>query len=385
MVSISRRADAAMSEYVRARLQHLLEELADVAEPTPPGQPADPNETAPVRPGPGAKTVIPVPEPSDEGPSPPRRGTAVAATPTQQAGSAGSAVAGAHRMVLPSDRLVPPRHARIGVGGRDGGPVADRSPAVAGPSQLTEPVELHRRAKPAEPASVGTGIDRTEVIIRAREFARSHVVVIGVVMLVGLVLTGALVLRARPVAIGQPTQSASPDTAGSGAPPSTSSRPTPGGRGTATSTPRPPILVHVLGAVRTPGVVQLAQGARVQDAIRAAGGLTKNAEPGQLNLAQVLTDGQQVIVGTTGDPAGRVSGGQPGDASSGSAAPTEQIDLNTASKEQLESLPGVGPVTAASIVAWRGEHGRFSRIEELQEVDGIGPKTYAQIAPHVRV
>ena len=118
-----------------------------------------------------------------------------------------------------------------------------------------------------------------------------------------------------------------------------------------TSKPSSKIVVHVFGAVRHPGLVRLPNNSRVQDAIDAAGGLTNRADPGEINLAQLL---------------GRWS-------------------ANHASQPQLEELPGVGPVTAQAILAWRQQHGRFSRIEELQEVDGIGPKTYAEIAPHVRV
>ncbi|HZA32027.1 MAG TPA: ComEA family DNA-binding protein, partial [Propionibacteriaceae bacterium] len=155
---------------------------------------------------------------------------------------------------------------------------------------------------------------------------------------------------------------------------------------TATSSPRPRIVVHVLGAVRRPGLVRLPQGSRVQDAIEAAGGLRSSAAPGELNLAQILTDGQQIMVGSRSHPGGRLSdggGGRAGSSSSSGSSP--QVDLNSATAAQLDSLPGVGPVTAERILAWRTEHGGFRRVEELQEVEGIGPKTYADIAPHVRV
>ena len=98
----------------------------------------------------------------------------------------------------------------------------------------------------------------------------------------------------------------------------------------------------------------------------------------------MLADGQQVVIGTAGDPTGEVRD-QPGSATDGGSSATGAVDLNRANQSQLEELPGVGPVTAQAILTWRQQHGRFSRIEELQEVDGIGPKTYAQIAPHVRV
>jgi len=149
------------------------------------------------------------------------------------------------------------------------------------------------------------------------------------------------------------------------------------------------MLVHVMGAVRKPGVVTLPERARVRDAILAAGGLTRSANPRELNLAQILTDGQQVVIGTARRPAGEVRDTGSGPGGAGSAAPQSgsgaTVNLNSATQSQLEGLPGVGPVTAAKIIAWREEHGRFNRIEELQEVDGIGPKTYAEIVPHARV
>ena len=91
-----------------------------------------------------------------------------------------------------------------------------------------------------------------------------------------------------------------------------------------------------------------------------------------------------MVIGTAGDPAGEVRDGRESGAGSGPSAKAT-LDLNRANQAQLEELPGIGPVTAGAILTWRQQHGRFSRIEELQEVDGIGPKTYAQIAPHVRV
>ena len=150
------------------------------------------------------------------------------------------------------------------------------------------------------------------------------------------------------------------------------------------------IVVHVLGAVRRPGLVRLPEGSRVQDAIDATGGLLPSADPGEINLAQPLGDGQQVVIGTKAHPGGEVrqtgaDGGGSGGTTPGGGASVGQIDLNSASASQLDTLPGVGPVTAERIIAWRTEHRRFSRVEELQEVDGIGPKTYAQIAPRVRV
>jgi competence protein ComEA len=216
-----------------------------------------------------------------------------------------------------------------------------------------------------------------------QRFGRTHLAVICVLLAVGLITAGWLLLRARPVAVASPgdvvTVAAPVQT-----PVSTTSAST-----TASMTPSPAksasrIVVHVLGAVRQPGLVRLPENSRVQDAIEAAGGLTRRADPGELNLPQLLSDGQQVMIGTARDPAGEVRE-QQGSATGGASTATGAMDLNRASQSQLEELPGVGPVIAQTILTWREQHGRFTRIEELQEVDGIGPKTYAQIAPHVRV
>ncbi|RMB59918.1 helix-hairpin-helix domain-containing protein [Tessaracoccus antarcticus] len=144
--------------------------------------------------------------------------------------------------------------------------------------------------------------------------------------------------------------------------------------------PPPPVRVHVLGAVVSPGVVTIPAGAIVQDAVLAAGGLRQDADPAELNLAAPVSDGQQVIVGTTAAPRGEVNH-QPGTTlSSESGGP---LNLNTATASQLEDLPGVGPVLASAILAWREEHGEFTSVAELQEVSGIGPKSFAKLEPLV--
>jgi competence protein ComEA len=211
----------------------------------------------------------------------------------------------------------------------------------------------------------------------SRPFARVHLAVVTVLVLVGLVGAGWALFRSRPVAVAAPGVVVAASASGSPAAPS--------GSTSVGSSPRPEIVVHVVGAVRRPGLVRLSDGARVQDALEAAGGLTAAARPGRLNLAQLLADGQQVVIGTSGDSASEVRDGTgPAQASTGPKAATS-VDLNRATAAELEALPGVGPVTAAAILAWRAQHGRFTTVAELQQVDGIGPKTYAQIAPHVRV
>ena len=145
----------------------------------------------------------------------------------------------------------------------------------------------------------------------------------------------------------------------------------------ASPSPSPSVLVHVVGAVRRPGVVRLPAGSRVADAVEQAGGLRRNGEVGGTNLARQLTDGERIEVGAP-DRAPDVD--QPG-----SAPDPPQVDLNTATADQLDALPGVGPVTAAKILAWRSEHGRFTVVDELAEVAGIGPKTLAELRSLVRV
>lgn len=125
------------------------------------------------------------------------------------------------------------------------------------------------------------------------------------------------------------------------------------------------IVVHVAGAVNRPGVVALPQGSRAGDAIRRAGGFSRNGDRGGLNLAAKLADGQQVVV---------PSAGQVGAADASSAATGAKVSLNSATAEQLGSLDGIGPGLAAKIIAARSERGGFGSIDELADVPGIGDK-----------
>jgi competence protein ComEA len=138
----------------------------------------------------------------------------------------------------------------------------------------------------------------------------------------------------------------------------------------------------VAGKVRRPGIAVLDAGARVVDALKAAGGARAGVDLSTLNLARVLVDGEQILVGTTAP--GSVSAPTPA-APGGAPAPGELVNLNVASVAELETLPEVGPVTAAAIIAWRDTNGAFTSVEELLEVDGIGEVTLAQITPYVTV
>lgn len=143
------------------------------------------------------------------------------------------------------------------------------------------------------------------------------------------------------------------------------------------------VTVDVAGKVRRPGIVVLDAGARVVDALEAAGGARPGVDLSSLNLARLLVDGEQVLVGVPA-PAGVAAAAEPLPAAT--AGPVVGlVDLNTAGQVELEALPEVGPVTAAAILAWRDEHGGFTAVDELLEVSGIGDATLAQVAPYVTV
>jgi competence protein ComEA len=145
------------------------------------------------------------------------------------------------------------------------------------------------------------------------------------------------------------------------------------------------VTVHVAGRVRRPGVVTLPGGARVADAIAAAGGLRPDARGVQLNLAALLVDGERVEV-RRGDQG--ISAGARGGHSGGVAEPPAQttiININTATASQLETLPGVGPVLAGRIISWREINGLFPSVETLGEVAGIGPVLLENLRPLIAV
>jgi competence protein ComEA len=154
-------------------------------------------------------------------------------------------------------------------------------------------------------------------------------------------------------------------------------------------TPTGTVVVHVAGKVRHPGVVTLPAGSRVTDAIRAAGGLRPGADTGGLNLARRLVDGEQIPVGVpaaAASPAG-APGTAPGapPAAEAGTVPGTPLDLNTATVEQFQELPGVGPVLARRIVDYRTQHGGFRGVEQLREVTGIGERRFADLKDLVRV
>ena len=143
------------------------------------------------------------------------------------------------------------------------------------------------------------------------------------------------------------------------------------------------IVVDVVGRVRRPGIAVLPLGSRVVDAVRAAGGLRPGIDRTTLNLARLLTDGEQVLIGVEGAPPPVPPGGSTSSAPPGPPSTGELVNINTADQATLETLPGIGPVTAAAILQWRTEHGGFTAVEELLEVSGIGDATLAELMPFV--
>jgi competence protein ComEA len=129
------------------------------------------------------------------------------------------------------------------------------------------------------------------------------------------------------------------------------------------------LVVDVVGAVRRPGVYRLRHGARVQDAVARAGGVTARADPVAVNLAAPLVDGEQVVVAVRGAVGGSASG----------PAPSAPVSLSTATAEQLDALPGIGPVTAQKIVDFRQQHGGFSSVDDLDAIPGFGPARLANL------
>jgi competence protein ComEA len=181
---------------------------------------------------------------------------------------------------------------------------------------------------------------------------RRRALVLAAGTIVVLVLAGKILLRPAQPAVPPPVRVAAAPTQ---------------------TQPAAAIYVDIVGAVRRPGLYRLREGSRVADAVRRAGGATPKAQLELLNLAARISDGEQVVVprrGTSGVVAG---------ASAGAASPSGPVHLNSATLDQLDALPGIGPVTAQKIIDYRRDHGAFGSVDELDAVPGIGPARLAQL------
>lgn len=191
-------------------------------------------------------------------------------------------------------------------------------------------------------------IDAPAVAPARARLSAAHLRVMGVVAVAGLVVLGWMLLSGRPQ-----TSDAVPPVALASSGPTDSEGPA-------------KLVIDVVGDVEQPGIVTVPRGSRVYQAIEAAGGLDGTVDTSGVNLARVLDDGEQIIVG-------------PAPESAGSGAVGGKIRLSLATPEELDTLPGVGPVTAAAIVAWRDENGHFATVEDLLDVKGIGDATLADL------
>ena len=243
------------------------------------------------------------------------------------------------------------------------GPVLPEVPAVP---VVPEPGR-HASRRPVVPAAL-----RGRVALGPGQLA-----VVAVLVALGMAVTAWWVVRSGAEEVGAPllTQPAGALATPAVAPVSATAP------GASPSAGGGKVTVDVAGKVRRPGIAVLPEGSRVVDALEAAGGARPGVDLSSLNLARLLVDGEQVLVGVPA-PAGVLGAAvpAPGDAPAGPL-----VNLNTATASELETLPDVGPVTAEAILAWRSEHGGFTAVDELLEVDGIGDATLATIAPHVTV
>ena len=274
---------------------------------------------------------------------------------------------------------------------RAAGSVPARSPAGASTGEHVAGDGMSGLVDDPVPTSPGRHAGRRLTDESVRWSLSVHQVTVVALIVAAVVAVAAwLVLRSVPdsaAPVQLSTERSLPVT-DSTAPSSSSETPMSAASGGAVLTPAgegsaPPLIVDVVGKVRRPGIVELPAGARVVDAIRAAGGARPGVDTTSLNLARVLVDGEQIVVGLKVPAVDLV----PSPAVSGSSTTSgiASVDLNSATQEQLETLPGIGPVTAAAILAWRDEHGAFTSVDELLEVSGIGEVTLSEIEAYVHV
>jgi competence protein ComEA len=289
------------------------------------------------------------------------------------AATVGAPTVGGMRTELPAERL----HRRLGA---DPDADADNTDADTDPNSL-----LPRWLPDGSAGGAGGWIAK----VRA-DPGRAGAVALAAIAAIAVLVAIFTLMRDQPAPVRSaklpPVEAVSSSTRG----------PSPG----ATTKPDQPVVVSVVGLVHTPGLVTLAPGARIADALKAAGGTTDGADTVGLNMARQVDDGEQIVVGIApvkGQPpvlgssvtSGTAAPGPPGTGSHpgrpDKPGRPAAVNLNTATVQQLDALPGVGPVTAAAIVAWRDANGKFTSVDQLAEVDGIGPGRLEKLRPLVRV
>lgn len=231
-------------------------------------------------------------------------------------------------------------------------------------------------------------------------FSRRELLVVYVLLGLLLVGSGVLVwqgLRARPASARSGQPSASGQALGQAGQPgqATGSATHPGqapGQGETGRQPqKPPILVHVAGAVKSPGVYQLDRGARVVDAIYAAGGTAAEGRSDVMNLAAPVSDGERVYVPSAKEVEAGFSGTGSGPGGSGTGSPNwgsgggGKVNVNRAGPDALDKLPGVGPAMAERIIQYRQTKGPFQKVDDLRNVPGIGERKFKDLEPYVTV
>ena len=289
------------------------------------------------------------------------------------AATVGAPTVGGMRTELPAERL----HRRLGA---DPDTDADNTDADTDPNSL-----LPRWLPDGSAGGAGGWIAK----VRA-DPGRAGAVALAAIAAIAVLVAIFTLMRGQPAPVRSaklpPVEPVSSSTRG----------PSPG----TTTKPDQPVVVSVVGLVHTPGLVTLAPGARIADALKAAGGATDGADTVGLNMARQVDDGEQIVVGIApvkGQPpvlgssvtSGTAAPGPPGTGSHpgrpDKPGRPAAVNLNTATVQQLDALPGVGPVTAAAIVAWRDANGKFTSVDQLAEVDGIGPGRLEKLRPLVRV
>lgn len=253
-------------------------------------------------------------------------------------------------------------------------PVSAKSPAPAELGSVTDPrvIEAAETASAPAPGRHRGGLGRQA---RVRwDPGRPGALALCLVAVLAAALSAGLSWWSRPQPSAAEDHSGARLTAVASTLPDGQNPPIPNDAGSPTGSAQR-LVVSVIGEVRLPGLVTVDAGARVADAIAAAGGTLPDADLSTVNLARLLVDGEQIAVGVPGSSA-------PGDASPSAGG---LVDLNTASQPELEQLPGIGPVLAQRIIDFREENAGFSSVEQLREVSGIGPTVYDGIVDLVTV